>query len=614
MTADTNGDALDEATPETVAAVPETPAPAAFELVLVREISNVQVEVRPSDAPDATPIALRLPATHRASTIRVEAGPTPDEPGPAKIHYSFATLPPDTPTATLRSTGDVDVNLLARLAGFVRFLRGSGHVTSLEWNATRAVPLVVAYLARHNILHATVDELDAAARKALALEKVDDDDARALLVTALSDERERLVEGLGQLPASMAEAAELVDGVPALDERFALYLEKVGAPANYVEKVRTRGRERAAEGKPFDLWIEGEVATAGERGEPPNALPTLARALWRARVRKRHEQHTAKRPALAVVVHEPVVDLLSQARRAVEANGQRVIPLPGSVLVEVAHLDETVVRKLVDRGIEGFRGITAHKAVRWLVFTGHGQALDGAADPRVIRVDGGVQALAHEHLGLRSKSAVDELRAFIEAAHAVEVPVMPGATSRLLTRTYVPAKGQRRTFLELVLGTALLPDYVHTLKRMGAAGRELRLVPVLELPPLVGRSNEHGAQASLSMLVVAHVRDHARELVETGGVTIARADWERLAARAGLPVRMVPAVLDRWTQDGDDAGSFLRRVERDRYVLTDAKAHAFLQEGGRGEIAGSEAGKASVRKRRQAQESALRRAGKGDGK
>jgi hypothetical protein len=407
-------------------------------------------------------------------------------------------------------------------------------------------------------------------------------------------------------------AAELVAGVPVLDERFAAYLTKIGAPPEYASAVRAKGRKRGSSpASTFDLWLEGEGA--GEaRGEAPNALPTFARALWLARVRNVAGKHSTKRPALSMVVHEPVADLFSRGlRREEESNGQRALRLPGDVLVRVAHIDASVIPKFVDRGIAAFGGVTAHRTLRWQVFSGHRQALDGAADPRLIRVEGGYAALAHEHLGLRSNTAADEVRAIIEAEHAVEVPLPTGST-RLLIRTFVPAVGRRPSQLELVLGTALLPDYVHTLKRIGASGRELRLVPVLDIPGLVGRTNEHGAQASLSMLVAAHMRDHARELVEKGGVTIDEADWQRLATRAGLPVRMVPAVLDRWTQDGSDAPAFLKLVERDRYVLTDAKAHAFLTEGGRGEIAGSVAGKASAVSRERAKTRVLRRARKGE--
>jgi hypothetical protein len=591
---------------------PATPEPKGYlELSIARAFGETaRVEVRPSGQPDAPPVTFDLSATHRVTIARVEAGATPDEPGASNVRYDFRKLPADAPTVELR--GELELSLVVRLAGFVRYLRSSGHFGAYEWNATRDVPFVNASIGLHNIVHATPDELDAAARDALRREGVDDDEARALLVDALAAEREPLTDAV-PLPTTGPEVRELVDGVPRMDEAFAAYLEKLSAPDTIVRAVRANGRKRGtSEATFYDLWLEG-IATKNERGKAPAVLPTLALALWHARVRERLGKHVAKRPALAMVVHEPVADLFSRGlRREEERDGQRVLALPGDVLVRVAHVDASVIPKFVDRGIAAFGGVTAHKVLRWQVFTGHRQALDGAADARVIRVDGAYETIAREYLGSTSRKAVDEVRAIIEAEHAIEVPLPTGST-RLLIRTYRPAVGRRASHLELVLGTALLPDYVHELRELGA-GRDMRrarrLVPVLDVPPLIGRPNEHGAQASLSMLVAAHMRDNARELVETGGVTITAADWDRLAGRAGLPVRMVPAVLDRWTQDGDDARAFLRRVERDRYVLTDAKAHAFLEEGGRGEIAGSEAGKASVEKRERAKVRALRRAPK----
>jgi len=475
-----------------------------------------------------------------------------------------------------------------------------------------ADPFFLSALAREHVSSATYDELDAATRAALASAKVDDDDARLLLVDALAAERSGLIDALKPIPTTREEAAELVDGVPVLDERFAAYLETKLDDAALAQRVREKGRERGASPETlFDLWIDRRDVVLGAYSVDrpgPGALPTLARALWDARVRERASKAAIKRPALSMVVHEPVADLFSRGlRREEESNGQRALRLPGDVLVRVAHIDASVIPRFVDRGIAAFGGVTAHRTLRWQVFAGHRQALDGAADPRLIRVEGGYAALAHDELGLSSKKAADEVRAIIEAEHAIELPLPTGST-RLLIREFTPAVGRRPSQLVLVLGTALLPDYVHALKRAGSAGRELRLVPVLELPPFVGkRSNEHGAQASLSMLVAAHMRDHARELVEAGGVTIDETEWKRLAARAGLPVSMVRAVLDRWTQDGSDAPAFLKLVERNRYALTDAKAHAFLTEGGRGEIAGSVAGKASARKREQAKGRALQR-------
>ena len=72
-----------------------------------------------------------------------------------------------------------------------------------------------------------------------------------------------------------------------------------------------------------------------------------------------------------------------------------------------------------------------------------------------------------------------------------------------------------------------------------------------------------------------------------------------LARKAGLPVALVPRVLDRWTQDGTDGAAFLESPSRGRYTLGKAHARelAFLLASGRRELGGAEAGRRSVEAR-----------------
>lgn len=223
-------------------------------------------------------------------------------------------------------------------------------------------------------------------------------------------------------------------------------------------------------------------------------------------------------------------------------------------------------------------------------------------------MDGGYDALA-EQLELSSHKGSQAIRDIIEAEHSVNIPVPPDNTyTRLLIRTFRAGRGRRRAHLEIVLGTALLPNYVHELKAAGLTGRQIRLVPMLPLPLMIGRPNEHGAQAALSMLIVSHLRDNARELAQKGSVELSAETMARLAERAGLPRAFdLVRLLDMWSQSGTDELAFLRRTEKDRYTLAEQHRAAldFMVEGGEREIGSSHRGKAAARLRNAAARKSL---------
>jgi hypothetical protein len=424
---------------------------------------------------------------------------------------------------------------------------------------------------------------------------------------------------IGDVPATEAHAIVTESGILRWDEGFARYLCDFGGHGKALaEKVRKSARVRFetyqakadrahAGGALWALWADLEQHPACLRFGR-----ALAYTLWVERVRARFERLARKPPALVMAVAEPVAHLFSRVRREEERDGQRTLRLPGEVLVKVANTaatigSETLNALIIDQGVKLFGSLASHRVLRWQIFTAHRQALEGDADPRVIRVDGGWSSLAHDVLGMRGNKAAEQVRNIIEAMHATELPLPPhGNYSRLLIREAHTPRGRGKQWIKLVLGTALLPDYVQELQ--AAVGHTLegrratRLVPVLDVPPVIGRDNEHGAQATFSMLLVAYMRDRARELVERGGVVLDERTLDDLAKRAGVPRDIVRPLLDRWTQDGDDGPAFLKVVESSRYTLGDTHAvpRAFIEDGGRRELEGSRAGEKGATKRRAA--------------
>jgi hypothetical protein len=434
-------------------------------------------------------------------------------------------------------------------------------------------------------------------------------EAEGRLVATVGEKLRKARAAMGAPPTGAElEAVDEAAGVLAVAAKHIAYLEGLGGGwGELAEGLRGKERERLAG------WRSQGDLPGVPSGSPPWGrwadsvyfARCLATVVWESELRPRLAREQAKPPALARVVHAPVMRMLSRTAQLERDGEQQVLRLEGDghVRIRPAALEAETIASLVNRGIGLFRTVAAHKVVRWQVFTGHQQALDGNPDPRLVRIEGGYQALA-EAVGMDGRKGAEEVRAIIEAEDACELPLPPdGRYVRLLIRDVTPAAPGRKSVLKLVLGTALLPDYVEELRGLGKGleGRiARRLVPILELPPFAGkRRNEHGAQATLSMAVVSYMRDHARQLLKDGGVRIDLPTWAELAHQAGVPRSTLGAVIDRWTQDGTDAPSFLKRIDGDRYTLGDAHtpAREFLEDGARSELNGRAAGRKSVLKR-----------------
>jgi hypothetical protein len=390
-----------------------------------------------------------------------------------------------------------------------------------------------------------------------------------------------------------------------MNEAFAARAEVVGCKGAEIAAA-VRG-EVLSKKEPWHLWADPDGAVPGCR-----FAVLLGHALLVDVVIPRLEAHARRPPAIAYAVHEPVTTLFSRRVQVECAGGQMPLPLRDGRAVRF-DLDGPPVAdgkalERVRQGLALFGSVVGHRVIRDQIFTGHRQALDlGNPDPRIIVVEGGWTAYA-DRLGMHSKKAAEQIRDVVEAENACEIPLPDGSYGRLLSREIRPARGHESGKLTLILGTALLPNYVPELRReLGDRAKRrdmvlaLRLVPVLPLPPFAGgRANEQGPQATLSMDVVAHFRAHALDLAEKGGVSLDRAAFRAMAKAAGVPASMADAVLDRWTRDGDDGPAFLKVVGPDLYTLGDAHAAArsFLEEAGRQKRARSEVGREQVKRRR----------------
>ena len=429
---------------------------------------------------------------------------------------------------------------------------------------------------------------------------------------------ERLREELGfneRPPTTEAAALLSEDGLLAWDARMARYLDRLGALGHEAAtQMRASAKKRwqqlqqahdmpaskVQRGAVWALWADPSASPPGGR-----FARLLAIVLWNDVL----APALSKRAALVAPVMGSLIDFHARGRHLETQGAREVLSFQGR---EIAEVDKTSVTLqastlhavLMARGLDLLGSLPAHKLLRWEIFEGHRRVLQGEPKASILTVEGGWTALA-ERLGLPPNQYASMLRDVVRIQAHFRFAFPDGSHGNLLSYLDSPAQGRRKATVTISLGAPLLPGYVHELQaKLGKvsvfARSAQRLVPMVDIPPLVGRANEHGHQASFSMALVAEMRERARELVKEGGVIITPMRAEQLAERALLPLNLVPQVLDRWTQDGDDGPAFLHRIERDRYTLGDAhaSARAFLEEAGRHEVAGTQAAHRGIQLRR----------------
>lgn len=415
-------------------------------------------------------------------------------------------------------------------------------------------------------------------------------------------------------PRKEEEATEHEDGILARDARFARYLERLGNLGKAAaEQLRASAKERAwkfqqATSEPNEKNPRGAIWAlwAAPDESPPGSrfARLLAIVLWNDVV----ASWIKNSASLVYPIAQQTTRIHSRTTKVIEQdqhlfhhfqNGESH-PIKRIEPLELPAMELAVLDVMLRRGLTLLGSVTAHRLLRWEITEGHNRVRRREVDARALHIDGGWSALA-EKLELQGRKAAEDIHAIVVAQAHSCFRFSGGAYGNLLSYTVEPSVGRRKGFARIILGDALLPDFLFEIRaKMGHTSRSAReiqrLVPVVDLPPLIGRPNEHGQQASLSMAVVTELRHRAAELFEQGGILLASERWRELAELAGLPVSMIDQVLDRWTQDGDDGPAFLEKTDPNRFTLaaTHSAARAFLLEAGRREVEGSEAGKRSA--------------------
>lgn len=379
-----------------------------------------------------------------------------------------------------------------------------------------------------------------------------------------------------------------------------------------------RKREEAQGWAP---WLPPE-----EGGTPPRHA-RLVQALWEDIVRPQLERAARKplsliRPVFASQVFTP--NIRPNIRET--PDGQRFLPglVEGGLDCRIIPQTDARLLNRIMAGLDKLGTLTGHRVIRWEIETGHRQFLDGLTRPgvdfRKIEVEGGYSAIA-ELIGATSGNDVKAIREIIAAQDATifDFPwahMGAGHDGRLLIREEIGAARGRKSRVNLILGTMLVPGYASGIKTPYVSAASRKLVPVTGLPPLIGRPNEYGPQVSLSMLLVLYLRDHAAELHEQGMVRLRPVDLQGMARQVGLTDD--PSFLaDLWRSwQGEAKGSdpstpAFVKVDGEYFTLSDhhAAARQAIVDAGAQEAAGRIRGLGSQEFRAKKQARTLKRRG-----
>jgi hypothetical protein len=260
----------------------------------------------------------------------------------------------------------------------------------------------------------------------------------------------------------------------------------------------------------------------------------------------------------------------------------------GEVIASVPSLPKRELA-LLQRGLHQVGGLTFKRAVNYFIRACWDRYQKGETRPDRLTFPG-VGDLA-ERIGETSdKGTTSLMNALAQGQHFV-LDWPGGIIGGLWMYYYQKPRTGRKAFLEVELSRVLRPHY--GMAELDSPWR----VPVVQLAPMVGRHNEHAAQAALQERLMIELVERRADLLKYGGARIIDQQWRRLAEEVGLPEKTLPAVLERWQHTAQDGEAFLEK-NGDHYLLATTKpyraAREFLLEAGRRSIAAKESGKKGV--------------------
>jgi hypothetical protein len=341
----------------------------------------------------------------------------------------------------------------------------------------------------------------------------------------------------------------------------------------------------------LDFWV-------GEDDIPDKLYPLQSLTSYIGSNLQRQLDH---RPAMAMPIHTEVERVSMREDRHVRQNEdtpQAELFEGDERIAQTPVLESTKLAEIVEQGTDDLQSITGMRLLVWLIRQCHRQKFQGQQQPRVIGIEGGVQALADE-IGETSDRGRGRLKKILRAGQSWRVEWSGGEAGGLWTYTHDDTSGpDKRAYLELTIGAPLAPHYNTKALQPG----KRTLVPVVELAPFVSPGSLYAQQAAFQQAVVRAIVQRRQQIASRGGAKLSDRDLWQIAEPLGLPQSTMDRAIDRWLHDGDDGLQFLELIDGDLYHLADNEryglARRFIDDTADRAEQASEAGKRSAQRRK----------------
>lgn len=345
----------------------------------------------------------------------------------------------------------------------------------------------------------------------------------------------------------------------------------------------------------WGLWVPSPVNSETDDKDNKELLSPfiqlLCQVLWEDRCINLWSRQSKQVPAITKPVVELFKPILSTTnKKTIVQQDDQIVCLDqdGAALFSAPVMDPKMI-KLFQGGVKSLGSLTGHKLLRWEIKKGYEKWAQGEEDWRLIKIDGGFSKIA-ELADCNSEHDISKIKEILYTqAHGLFAFPDGSRGNMLILRVEDRYRNSEPSKISIVLGDMLLPGYVHGLK-----GREQRLIPIGDLPPLHGSKNTHAFQAQLQLIVFEEFSNQSKRIAELGAALIPIDRWKDMAHEAGLNPDKVDVILSHWCRP-DLFNCFLDR-QGDEYCLANyhERAQKFLVHQGLQRIANSERGKTST--------------------
>lgn len=395
--------------------------------------------------------------------------------------------------------------------------------------------------------------------------------------------------------------AHAINGSLWIDHLFIQHLEKIGASGKELAMTIAAASKDWMDDfctdkkalKLFRLWVDPEM-------QPYNCryLKALAKVVWKDRIQARFARARKFQPAIpSGMLTTTIKPAISKGSRFEKDENQiRVFDAVGkfAISVKTPCLEKRTL-DLVMKGIGSLGSLSGHRVLRWEVKTGCQNIINGDADPRVIVTEGGYEGIANLIGCGKSTATISEVKSILYAQANANFTMPNGdRTSSLISLHEIERHRNREpNKINIVLGDWLLPHFLFTLPR----NEQRLLVPITDLPPLIGSPNTFAAQAMLQILVLEEFSKQSDRMAQKGSIHIPPEKWEKMAKEAGLPKARIPEIISGWASNSINGTAFLQR-DGEEYTLSSAHTDVvhFLEEQGKARVNGSQRGAESAQR------------------